>query len=195
MNRCWYKIGFYLLSMLFFLIIVMILGTKIPVYFGDDWEFIGLEVFGRQGVIIPLVCSILLILSLLFCVWLWQWNKGSRMGPVTEVKYENVSSDVMSFVASYFFPLVSFNLSATWQHVVVLGILFVLIGAIYVRADIYYCNPTLLLLGFRVYKATGKYVKNKKFEMTVISWGKLISDEDDIKYIPIDEKTCFAYKI
>lgn len=195
MNGWVYKIGFYLLSMFFFLVIVMILGTKIPVYFGKDWEFIGWEEFCRQGVIIPVICTLLIIGSMLFCLWLFQWNKGSRMGPVTDVTYTNVSGDVMSFVASYFFPLVSFNLGATWQHAVVLGILFVLIGAIYVKADIYYCNPTLLLLGFRIYKAKGTIGKNGDFDQTVITWGKLESSKDNIKYIPIDEKTCFAFKI
>lgn len=186
--------GFYLLSMLFFLIIVMILGTDIPVYFGSDWEFIGWGVFLQQGVVIPIICSLLICASLLFCLWLFQWNNGSKLGPVTEATYKNVSGDVMSFVASYFFPLVSFNLGSTWQHAVVLAFLFILIGAIYIRADIYYCNPTLMLLGFRVYEAEGRVNKNGSYKQVVISWGK-ISDGDDIKYIPIDDKTSFAYKI
>lgn len=186
--------GFYLLSMVFFLIIVLILGTNIPVYFGSDWEFIGWEVFLRLGVIIPIICVLLIFFSLLFYLWLLQWNKGSKLGPVTKATYKNVSGDVMSFVASYFFPIVSFNLGATWQHAVVLAFLFVLIGAIYIKADIYYCNPTLMLLGFRVYDAEGLLNKNVGYKQVVISWGKL-SDGDDIKYIPIDDKTSFAYKI
>ncbi len=172
----------------------MILGTKIPVYFGEDWEFIGMKVFLQKGVMIPIICLLFIIASLFFCLWLYKWNKSSRLGPVTETTYENVSGDVMSFVASYFIPLVSFNLSATWQHVVVLFLLFILIGVIYVQADIYYCNPTLMVLGFRVYKVIGKHNKNRSFTQTVITWGTL-SDGDIIKYIPIDKKTSFAYKI
>lgn len=194
MNRWWCKVGFYFLSMVFFLVIVMILGTDIPVYFGDDWEFIGCQVFLKKGVLIPLLCLMLIITSVLFFMWLHKWNKGSRLGPVTETKYENVSGDVMSFVASYFFPLVSFNLSATWQHAVVLFLLFILIGVIYVQANIYYCNPTLMVLGFRVYKVTGKSGKGKNFQQTVISWGAL-KDGEAFKYIPIDTNTSFAYKI
>ncbi len=194
MNKWCCKVGFYLLSMVFFLVIVMILGTDIPVYFGDDWEFVGWHVFLKKGLLIPLLCTLLLIVSLLFCLWLYKWNKGSRLGPVTETSFENVSGDVMSFVASYFFPLVSFNLIATWQHAVVLLILFVLIGMIYVQADIYYYNPTLMIMGFRVYKVTGKFGKGKDFQQTIISWGTL-KDGDIFKYIPIDTNTSFAYKI
>lgn len=194
MNKWWCKVGFYILSMVFFLVIVMILGTKIPVYFGDDWVFLGWSTLFQKGVLIPIICSLLIIVSLFFCWWLYKWNKGSRLGPVTETKYENVSGDVMSFVASYFFPLVSFNLSATWQHAVVLFLLFVLIGAIYVQANIYYCNPTLMILGFRVYNVAGIIVKGKEFRQTIISWGSL-KDGDSFKYIPIDSNTSFAYKI
>lgn len=194
MNKWWYKAGFYLLSMVFFLFIVMILGTNIPVYFGDDSEFLGWKVLFQKGVLIPIVCSLLIIVSSLFCWWLYKWNKGSRLGPVTDTKYENISGDVMSFVASYFFPLVSFNIGTTWRHVAVLGVLFVIIGLIYIKANIYYCNPTLLILGFRAYKATGKAGKDVTFEKTIIVWGKM-EDGDKFKYIPIDAKTSFAYKI
>jgi hypothetical protein len=159
MNKWWYKIGFYLLSMVFFLIIVMILGTKIPFYFGDDWVFLGWKALCLKGVLIPIICSLLILVSFFFCWWLYKWNKGSRLGTVTETKYENVSGDVMSFVASYFFPLVSFNIGTTWRHVAVLGVLFVIIGLIYIKSNIYYCNPTLHIFGFRAYKTTGKVGK------------------------------------
>lgn len=194
MKKWWYKAGFYLLSMVFFLIIVMILGTNIPVYFGPNWVFLGWETVFSKGVIIPAVCIILFFMTVVFCYRLYKWSKGSRLGVVTDTEYVNVSSDVMSFVASYFFPLVSFNIGTTWRHVAVLGLLFILIGVIYVKADIYYCNPTLLLLGFRVYKVTGKHEKPDDFNKTIIVWGRM-KDGEKFKYIPIDENTCFAYKI
>ncbi len=194
MNKWWYKVGFYLLSMEFFLVIVMILGTSIPVYFGSDWVFMGWDVVFSKGVVIPVISIIFILLSVFFCLWLYKWNKGSRIGVVTDTKFENVSSNVMSFVASYFFPLVSFNLGTTWRHIVVLALLFVIIGIIYVKADIYYCNPTLLLLGFRTYKVHGKFCENIEFKKTIIVWGHM-KDGDKFKYIPIDDNTSFAYKI
>lgn len=194
MNKWWYKTGLYLLSMVFFLIIVMILGTSIPVFFGPDWVFLGWDIVFSKGVIIPVICIILFLITSVFCFRLYKWSKGSRLGVVTDTKYENVSSDVMSFVASYFFPLVSFNLGTTWRHVAVLGLLFILIGVFYVKADIYYCNPTLLLLGFRAYKVAGRHEKPNDFNKTIIVWGRM-KDGDKFKYVPIDENTCFAYKI
>lgn len=193
MNKWYIKVGFYLLSMFFFIVIVMILGTDIPVYLGKDWEFIGLCAFLRKGVAIPAICGILILLNIPFLMWLYKWTKGTRIGPVTEAKFQNVSSNVMSFVASYFFPLVSFNIGTTWRHVVVLTLLFIIIGIIYIKADIYYCNPTLLIFGFRTYIAEGKFGKDG-FNKTIIVWGKM-SDGDSFKFIPIDNNTCFAYRI
>ena len=194
MNNWKYKLGFYLLSMVFFLVIVMILGTSIPICFGG--VFLGWRVFLRRGVLIPTVCIILLCVTFFFCCRLCKLGKGTKLGPVTNTTYTNVSSDVMSFVASYFFPLVSFSIGTTWRHVVVLGILFVLIGLIYIKSDIYYCNPTLLLLGFRTYKVTGmvNQTQNINFDKTIIVWGSM-KNGDEFKYIDIDVNTCFAFKI
>lgn len=108
-NRGFAKIGLYLLSMVFFLIIVMLLGTDIPVCFEKDAEFVGWNVFLRIGVIIPIVCGVLLVLTGYFVCWLNRQGKGTRLGPITISEVGNVNSEIMSFVAAYFFPLVGFN--------------------------------------------------------------------------------------
>ena len=194
MNRWWCTIGFYLTSMFFFLVIVIILGTSIPVYCGPDWEFAGWDVFLQKGVIIPIVCLSLIAVSIIFGLWISKRKEGSRLGPITGATFENVSGDVMSFVAAYFFPLVSFNLNSTWRHVVVLALLFVILGAVFVCSDLYYCNPTLILLGYRTYKATWK-TKDGKEVCRVIIIRDTMNEGDRFKYIPIDNKTYFAYKI
>ena len=188
------KIGFYLLSMVFFLIIVMLLGTDIPVCFDKDAEFIGWNVFLRIGVIIPIVCGVLLILTGLFVGWLNHKSKGTRLSKITVDEISNVNSEIMSFVAAYFFPLVSFNYSTTWKHVVVLAGLFVLIGVIYIKGDIYYCNPTLSILGYRTYKVSGKDNNGAPISKIVITKNRL-SVGDQFNYINIDSNTCFAYKL
>ncbi|WP_338337291.1 anti-phage protein KwaA [Marseilla massiliensis] len=192
-NKVFAKIGFYLLSMVFFLIIVMILGTDIPVYFGKDAQFVGLKNIFKIGIIIPVACGLLLLYAGGFACWLKHESKGTRLGPITITEISNVNSEIMSFVAAYFFPLVGFNYSTTWKHVVVLAGLFVLIGAIYIKGDIYYCNPTLSILGYRTYKIKGTTTTGTPFEQTVITSHKM-SVEDKFTYITIDSNTCFAYK-
>ena len=78
---------------------------------------------------------------------------------------------------------------------IVLGFLFILIGKIYVGADIYYYNPTLLLFGFRVYRVKGTIVGARdEIEKVVIVRG-IITNGDKLKYIPIDKTTYYAIKI
>lgn len=193
-NKGFPKIGFYLLSMVFFLIIVMILGTDIPVYLGKDAQFIGWSNFFKMGIIIPIVCGLLLLFAGGFACWLRHKSKGTRLGPITIKEISNVNSEIMSFVAAYFFPLVGFNYSTTWKHVVVLAGLFVLIGIIYIKGDIYYCNPTLSILGYRTYKVSGMANNGDPFNQTVITRDRL-SVNDRFIYITIDSNTCFAYKL
>ena len=193
-NNYWGKIGFFLLSMFFFLIIVCILCWDVPISFEEGSSFVGFKtIMETQGILIPMICCIIFIYIGGFLIWLRYFTKNSRIGPIEITDIKNESSEVMSFIASYFFPLVGFNVSSSWRHALVLLILFILIGVIYVKSNIYYCNPTLLAIGFHVYKIKGYNNSGKVFEKTVISFGKITS-KDKFKYISIDDKTCFAYK-
>lgn len=194
-NNYWAKIGFYLLSMVFFLLIVCILSWDVPISFAEGSQFVGFKaIFTTKGILIPLICSVLLLYVAGFLLWLRYFTKGTRIGPIEISNLDNENSEVMSFVASYFFPLVSFNVGGSWRHVVVLFLLFVLIGLIYIKSNLYYCNPTLSIFGFHVYKVNGRTSSRKSFCKTVITFRK-ISSSDKFKYISIDDNTCFAFKI
>lgn len=96
----------------------------------------------------------------------------------------------MTFVGSYFLPLVSFSIAEKWQHFVVLIILFIIIGVIYIKSDIYFTNPTLSMLGYRVYRVKGQYL-GEDVEKIIIIQSKL-KKNDKISYIPIDDNTYYA---
>ena len=188
------KISFYLLSMVFLFLIIIILGTDIPVSFDDDAMFIGVwECITRRGVMIPIVCVVLLIYTVCYTFYLKHKIRGTKLGPIIIKNIENVNNDILAFVGTYFFPLVSFGLSEHWQHLVVLCLLFIIIGVIYVRADIYYTNPTLLLLGYRVYRIEGE-LDGLRIKKIIIIKGELHLEEE-IKYIPIDDVTYYAKKM
>ena len=186
------KIGFYLLSMVIFLIIVIILGTDIPVYFGNNWEFVGWNVFFRLGVLVPLVCFALILLAFVFLFYFQFKMKSTPIGPILAIQIENVTADNMSFIASYFFPLVSFAVGTTWRHVIVLLLLFVILGVVYIQSDNYYYNPSLVLFGFRSYKIKGLY-NGKVLEKTFIIRGKL-KEGDNFEFVILNDKTYYAIK-
>lgn len=187
------KFCFYLLSMVLFFVIVAILGTHIPISFEDNARFIGVkECLTNKGIMILVVCGLALIFTICFAFYLKHRIKGAKLGPITIKKVENVNNDILAFVGAYLLPLVSFSLSEDWRHLVVLLLLFVVIGIIYIRADIYYTNPTLLLLGYRVYRIEGIF-NGETIEKIVISYGKL-QKNDLIRSIAIDDNTYYVKK-
>lgn len=166
----------------------MILGFKMP----KSWS----DCYTQPGICISMACILLLFIATIFYIYLHSVkSKGTLLGPILISDATNINIDIISFFASYCFPLVSFSISDSWRHVMVLGFLFVLIGKIYVGADIYYYNPTLLLLGFRVYRIKGTIVGvREEIEKVVIVRGT-ISIGDKLKYIPIDKTTYYAIKL
>ena len=76
-------------------------------------------------------------------------SKGTADYKLLEV--ENRDSDVAAYAATYLLPfLVVFG--GRWQDIASLAAFVVILGVIYVRSRLIYVNPTLALLGFRLWR-------------------------------------------
>ena len=90
-------------------------------------------------------------------------------------------------------PLVCFELSEP-RYVIVLAIILFVIGIIYIKTDLFYANPTLAILQFRIYKVSGKFRNNEfRNDIVLITIDKLI-EKDYVEYIKIDKHIYYAYK-
>jgi len=186
--------GFYMLSMAVFFLVILILGTNIPVCFDSGAKFIGIMTcLTSFGIIIPIICMFAFIYIGYFFYLLKHRIKGTKLGPIIVKSANNINYDIMAFVGSFFLPLISFNVAEKWQHFLVLIILFVIIGEIYVRSSIYYTNPTLLVFGYKIYKVKG-IMLGKEIECVIII-RDTIKTNDKLMYIPIDNYTYYAKKI
>ncbi len=76
---------------------------------------------------------------------------------------ENTGKATLQYFLTYIVPLLAFNLT-DWQEFVTFGIIFFIIGVLYIKSDLIYLNPTLLLLRFNIYK-----VRLGEREIVVIS--------------------------
>ena len=104
-----YQIGFYLLSMAAFFVVIAILGTNIPICFEKGSKFIGIrECLSTPGIIVPIICLLALIYIVWFVFYLKRRIQGTQLGPISIDSVENINNDIMTFVGSYFLPLVSF---------------------------------------------------------------------------------------
>ena len=112
--------------------------------------------------------------------------------PVEIQECESVNYENLSFLATYIIPLVCFPME-TGREIFVMFSVIIVIGCIFVKTNLYYTNPSLVLLGFNVYKVTCKS-KSAFGGGIVILKGKL-EKNDNIKYMSLSDNVYFARRL
>lgn len=188
----WEKFELYVLSLwlLFFLIIVV--TVDFPVCFGENCSFIGLELIISKNWI-PLVSLSFLLLGVFYYFRFDYRISGSKKLPVKIEKIEDLNYEHLTFLTTYIIPLICFNLTSA-RYVFALIFLLIVIGVIYVKTDKFYANPTLAVLGYRLYKVTIITRTSKKENVVVITKDRLM-ESDQIRMLDLDEKVCLGRKI
>ena len=118
---------------------------------------------------------------------------GSKKLPAKIEKIEDLNYEHLTFLTTYIIPLICFNLAST-RYILALIFLLIVIGVIYVKTDKFYANPTLAVLGYRLYKVTVTTRTTKKEKIVVITKDRLM-ESDQIRMLDLDEKVCFGRKI
>lgn len=139
--------------------------------------------------IISLVLSIISVLMTLLTRYEW---RGVNNPPceITEIKNENY--EYLTFLTTYIIPLICIDFENI-RYVIVLIILLTIIGVIFVKMDLYYGNPTLALLGYKIYRATLKGI-DAPDGVVLITKNKLTTGKS-IKWIPLDKNLWIAKEI
>jgi len=149
------KVGMYLLSL--WLLFVLIFVNKVSIDICLDCNFANkqeLVEIGKANVL-PLICLGLLLASMA-CYFRFRYLiAGAQDGPMCIESIEDKNAEHLVFLATYVVPLVGFGLDNVRQ-MINLGITLCLLGALYVRTNLFYANPTLALLGFRIFNVTFK---------------------------------------
>lgn len=181
------KLSLYLISLwiLFFMLIVLKLDiSTIPFKLNltDIREFLY-----RNS-----VSSICLVFILLGGVGYW-WFKDSlnnaKQLPVEVRECESINYENLSFLATYIIPLVCFPME-TEREIFVMFSVIVIIGCIFVKTDLYYTNPSLILIGFNVYRVCTNSEKEFRQGIVIIK-GKL-KKGDSIKYLILSDNVYFG---
>ncbi|MCU7064282.1 hypothetical protein K7R09_20980 [Serratia ureilytica] len=123
----------------------------------------------------------------IFLYLLFSFNSGWSVGcTISDVK--NESHEHLEFLTTYIMPLVFTDVNSK-RTMLNLLIMIVAIGMIYVKTNRFYSNPSLALLGFRIFKANINDRGTKEF--VIICHGE-IDNNSRIKYIRLDNNTCLA---
>jgi len=191
-SETWDKFELYILSLwlLFFLIIVV--TADVPVCWGENCSFVGWSTLAKRN-FIPLLSLGLLLIGLFYYFRFDYRVSGSTKIPAKIEIIEDLSYEHLTFLTTYIIPLICFNLTSI-RYVFALIFLLVVIGVIYVKTDKFYANPTLAVLGYRLYKVTVKTRTYTKDNIVVITKDRL-SKSDQIRMLDLDDKVSFARKI
>jgi len=177
------KVRFYIMPLWLLFILIYLLTVDLPISFAPDAKFIGWgELLSR---------NILAIISLLcaFVSWIltrslkYQWQ-GVTNPPYKIIEIKNENYEYLTFLTTYIIPLICIDLS-NLRYVLVLVVLLFIIGYIFVRMDLYYGNPTLALMGYRLYRAKIEGV-DAPDGVILIAQNRLTSGTS-IKWIEVDK--------
>ncbi|MDI9370835.1 MAG: anti-phage protein KwaA, partial [Synergistota bacterium] len=140
--------------------------------------------------IAPLVSAAFLTYGILCCALFNYRIKGSMSIPLAVSSVKNIDFEHLAFLMTYIVPLAGLDLAQP-RYTAVLTVLLLTIGAIYVKTDKFYANPTLALLGFKLYSAD--IVKRAgKTTRAIIITKDCLNDETCIRAIALDNCVFFA---
>ena len=184
------KVGLYFLSLWLLFLLAIIITIEVPTCFGDGCSFIGVSEFLMMNPI-PILCVVcLLIGAIAYFDFLFQ-IKGSTNIPCKVEEVENIDYEHLTFLTTYIVPLVCFNFSDT-RYIVVLGLLLIIIGIIYIRTDLFYANPTLALLKFRIFKVSASFKKSELKKGIIIISREEIKKDQRVNYIKLDDRIYYG---
>lgn len=189
MNGVLAKVGLYILSLgLLFLFFLIISATPsampFEVFEFSSWkDLLSRNIFPSVSVF-GLVCCVISYRRFNYLL------KGAVNIPFQISKLENINYEHLTFLATYVVPLISFDFSSGRQ-LIVLTLLLVVMGIIYIKTDLFYANPSLALLGYRIYKADGVFKNETKHGIILICRGALCKDQK-VSYIKLDDRIFYV---
>ncbi|MCM1025615.1 MAG: hypothetical protein NC432_04230 [Roseburia sp.] len=189
-NADFMKLCLYLISLwiLFFMLIILKLDVSmIPFVInkGNIKKFV-------ESNMISFICLGFIVLGGVGYLRFRDSLNNAKQLPVEIKQCESINYENLSFLATYIIPLVCFPME-TEREIFVMFSVIVIIGCIFVKTNLYYTNPSLILLGFNVYKVNTN--SEKVFcQGIVIVKGKLYEGES-IKYLPLSDNVYFGRKV
>jgi prepilin signal peptidase PulO-like enzyme (type II secretory pathway) len=181
------KIELYLISLGPLFVLLLVSTAQIPYCGGENCQFIGWGNLLYSNVV-PVICSAVLIATTVMYFRFNYMTQGATQMPEKIAEIENIQFENLSFLATYIIPLVAFDLSQT-RGCVMLLLVLILMGSIFINTNTFYLNPSLAVLGYRIYKV----VTSTNEKIIVITREKLNKD-DSIFPRSIGENIYFASK-
>ena len=180
------KIEMYIISLWLFFVLAIIATADISIFFSKTSLWSDWTKLLRMNVI-PLICIGFLILCVVFFQQFKYKLEGAMQLPIKLTTVKNINCEYLSFLITYIFPLVLVDFKEPRQ-VMILSILIIIMGIIYVKTNMFYSNPTLALLNYRIYEVDTESVG---LNGVFISFDE-IRPGQKVKYIRLDTNVFFV---
>ena len=180
-----YKFIFYVMSLGLLFFLIFLLTIRIPNYWSpyaapiEFWELLCQNWFAHLSLLVSAgICWYARRVHRRF-----KSQDGCPAYKILEI--ENVNYEYLTFLTTYIMPLVCMDFQNP-RYILVFFILLVIIGFVFIKTDLYYGNPTLALIGYRLYRATIEK-DGEPTKVIMITRDKL-DKNDSVEWNAIDEK-------
>lgn len=187
------KIGLFFLSLWLLFVLIIIITAKVPTCFTGDCTFVGWSYLFKNN-LIPILCLLALLVGLISYLDFKYQMKGTPELSFKVTEIENIDYEHLTFLTTYIIPLVCFQFENLRYIIVFIIVLFV-IGSIYIRTDLFYANPTLAILKFRIYKVSGEFRNGEKRQNRILISKDKLTKDDRVKYLKLDDRIYYASKV
>lgn len=141
--------------------------------------------------IIPTISLFFFILGIIFLKRFEYKLSGSQQSNITVKKIENRNYEHLTFLTTYIIPLIAFDLTKT-RYAIVLLLLLIAIGMMYVKTNIFYTNPTLALLGYKIHKIEAQFRTGEIKQDIIIISRESVNLNDHLSYRKIHENIYYV---
>ena len=184
------KVEMYILSLwlLFFMIIISSMNDCVFRHHHSGWRAFCVEFFKYDWLVVVCVC----LLGLCgVCFWHFRTHTIGSMQLAVKVKgIENRNADFLLLLSTYIIPLVTMDFTSM-RHLIILLVLLIAIGCMYVKTDLFLANPTLALLGYKVYKVELDAIQGNGVAITMDQ----LEDDDNVMFVRLSQGAFFVKKV
>lgn len=184
-RNTWLKVSLYLISL--WILFLMWIVLKIDI---SKSARISIVEFLKCN-IVPLICIVLIFVGFTGYICFRDSLNNTKDLPIKITECESINYENLSFLATYIIPLVCFPMEECNEVIVMFAVIFV-IGCIFVKTNLYYTNPSLLLVGFNVYEIEAD---SKKLSKGIVIVRGEISTGDSIKYFHLSDNVYYGRRI
>lgn len=174
------KFNLFILSLWLLFACVAILTAYIPICFGNGCAFIGVKPLLLHNITSGV--SVLLMAYGVFGYLRFKYAvSGTPNIPMRVVSVESESYQHLVFLATYIIPLTAVDFENV-RSILVFWILIAVMGTIYVKTEMFFANPSLALLNFKLYKVEAEFKGNIPTRSLTLMSKNEIRVNDKVKY-------------